>query len=611
MSNQKGAICVKDPQEILKKNPGSIIFARYAEELAHEGRNDEALRVLEKGINSNPNYAPGHSVLAEILFTMDSYEKAALELKASLHLDPQMPKDHFKLGNYYLEQNRPDKAIQYLWSALRFEPHVHDIQSAFDKAQLSITPPVDSTLSGDTEKELSQLTEEIEGTESLDIPELDFGKEGFYKEEGDVIDEIPDVDKSEVSLSYEELEAATSFSTESVDKSEEVVKETVEEKDVFFTKGEGTQTVEEDISEGLSEYSAILEKERTSELETVRDDTQRAYEKNILEINEEEEYDLSRYESDLSTGVDEEPLLSEEERAELLTYNESTEEIDSQAMEDMQPFEDETGDEKDEGLGGVESEELISERSPEEQIVLSGKGFEEGEGKRDHKQETEEIDYSDIFLCNGFAQEVEDVSESRLEQPEQIVKHEDKITLTESIAAEEVSHTEPEVESLTTEIVKGKEESTGLTDTIESDEILGLKMKTLKIPSDSLKIIEDLIKNVPHGEFSAKGKKDEEVHTPSLQELIVDYENFFEEESEESSTRRDERAGSMSENLSEISRVGEDATATLAEIYFSQGIFSRALDIYSSLLKKQPDNKELKSRIEEIKKIREQQSDIL
>ena len=238
MSNQKGAICVKDPQEILKKNPGSIIFARYAEELSQEGRNNEALRVLEKGINSNPNYAPGHSVLAEILFTMDSHEKAALELKASLHLDPQMPKDHFKLGNYYLEQNRPDKAIQYLWSALRFEPHVHDIQSAFDKAQLSITPPVDSTLSGDTEKEISQLTEEIEGTESLDIPELDFGKEGFYKEEEDIIDEIPDVDKSEVSLSYEELEATTSFLTESVDKSEEVAKETVEEKDVFFTKGE-------------------------------------------------------------------------------------------------------------------------------------------------------------------------------------------------------------------------------------------------------------------------------------------------------------------------------------------------------------------------------------
>ncbi len=74
---------MKQPEEILKKNPGSLIFARYAQQLAIEGHISEAILILEKGIKSNQSYAIGHSVLAKILHTQNSPEGAAEECNYS------------------------------------------------------------------------------------------------------------------------------------------------------------------------------------------------------------------------------------------------------------------------------------------------------------------------------------------------------------------------------------------------------------------------------------------------------------------------------------------------------------------------------------------------
>ena len=44
-------------------------------------------------------------------------------------------------------------------------------------------------------------------------------------------------------------------------------------------------------------------------------------------------------------------------------------------------------------------------------------------------------------------------------------------------------------------------------------------------------------------------------------------------------------------------------TRTLADIYMEQGVYNKALDIYADLVKKNPDNKEIKSRYDEIEKL--------
>ena len=123
---------MKDPEEVLKENPGSVIFARYAEKLAREGKIVEALEVLNNGIEANPYYAPGYSVLAEIYSMQESQEKSAEQLEKALLLEPQAPGDLFNLGKYLIN-NQPEKAKDYFWAAYCYEPEVPEVKSAFER----------------------------------------------------------------------------------------------------------------------------------------------------------------------------------------------------------------------------------------------------------------------------------------------------------------------------------------------------------------------------------------------------------------------------------------------------------------------------------------------
>ena len=129
-------VSVKEHKEILKENPGSVVFARYAEKLAREGNINEAIGLLEEGIDTNPDYAPGHSILSDILFKENLDLRAAKELKTALDIDSQMPVDLLKLGMYYLGQSKPSEALPYLRNALLFEPLAADVRDAYEKAKV-------------------------------------------------------------------------------------------------------------------------------------------------------------------------------------------------------------------------------------------------------------------------------------------------------------------------------------------------------------------------------------------------------------------------------------------------------------------------------------------
>ncbi len=80
---------MRDPEEVLKENPGSVIFARYAERLAEEGKIVEALEVLNNGIEANPYYATGYSVLAKIYSMEGAQEKSVEDLISDLNSIPE------------------------------------------------------------------------------------------------------------------------------------------------------------------------------------------------------------------------------------------------------------------------------------------------------------------------------------------------------------------------------------------------------------------------------------------------------------------------------------------------------------------------------------------
>lgn len=156
------------------------MFARYANELAKEGKIDEALEVLNAGINANPFYAPGYSVLANINKTQNLHEAAAEHYEKALGLDPQSPGDLMALGEYK-KVSDPEKARKIFLRAGCFEPDVTDIQaviSKIDAPEKEMSAPedemsaledeIDLELSSATENALTELTESHETVEDHD-----------------------------------------------------------------------------------------------------------------------------------------------------------------------------------------------------------------------------------------------------------------------------------------------------------------------------------------------------------------------------------------------------------------------------------------------------------
>jgi tetratricopeptide (TPR) repeat protein len=236
---------VKDPELILKDNPGSVVFAPYAEVLARNGQIEQAMEILRKGIEANPFYAPGYSVLATILLQRNSTDDEAVEaLLTALKIDPQRPRDLLCLGNRFLRSDpvRSDTFLQY---ARIFEPF-SELPSALDEQK-----PECSGQEKNGRKELNAGISEPEGIEtfmeakgeSSEKPSFDEEKHKYPRP----LDDTP-VEEHDIT------------ETEGIDT----------EKDDFFDKSVIDELEEEDFLDVIDEYGAA--KRTEEDLEEVIED---------------------------------------------------------------------------------------------------------------------------------------------------------------------------------------------------------------------------------------------------------------------------------------------------------------------------------------------------
>ena len=326
-----------------------------------------------------------------------------------------------------------------------------------------------------------------------------------------------------------------------------------------------------------------------------------------------------------AAGIEGEPILSEEERTELLAIESTAEQTESQPSEDIQAPEVETGGTQEERVEETEPEieaeshpenesgDFYSELTKEEVDVLSVSGIERKESDKDLEHETKDvIDYSEILDEASPMQDIEESREVDLKETEEAVGEKRDVPSDDSGDVYDISppvseeKTPDETENVLTE------EETGIIDSAVSQEMPVSETPLSETPEDSLRIVEELVKKAPDIEFPIPEEKEADISDLSLDELITDYEHFLEDNSEISrikeslDDREEDTTGSFSVESLEA---GEDVTATMAEIYVSQGLILRAVDIYDALLKREPDNKEVKSRLEELRKMSDQQSD--
>ncbi len=340
---------MKNPADIIKSNPESVLFARYASTLAKEGKIDEALEILNTGINAHPFYAPGYSVLAEINKGQYLHEAAVEHYEKALELDPQSPRDLLALGGY-LKKTNPSLAKKIFLRAGRFEPDVpdiHDVLSDIGTEEES----ADLGLSPDTEKALTDLAEEPAEPEEVDEIGDDFAElladaEPSLHEE----DELPEQPAEEITS--EETQIMDQIA-EGIEAEQTLVEQPAEDTGVEETKMQESPAEAEPSDEAAADIEPEEEETAGSDIreaETIVEENivTAPPEPDVVDIPSDTETAEASPEEDLFEG-EEVTKTEAEEIAALFGDREEPDHID----EGLMPPEEETA-----GIHAAETTEL-------------------------------------------------------------------------------------------------------------------------------------------------------------------------------------------------------------------------------------------------------------
>ncbi|MFC1538795.1 hypothetical protein ACFL6H_05170, partial [Candidatus Latescibacterota bacterium] len=361
---------MKDPAEVLKENPGSIIFARYAEELARNGNIDEALEILSSGINANPNYATGYSVLAEININQGLHEAAIEHLEKALGIEPQSPKDLLNLGKYFID-SQPEKAKEYLWKANRYEPESDEALEALNKV-LSIIGDegVDKDSVFSEAKDVEQPIEEsADESEDSAISSADLLQPiDIADDMNGVIEESSSTDieqESETGDPFEEMLGDVSASDD------------IETPDTATEAKDETADSEETVSDELTEFSEPDDLEESIP-ETLQDESDESLPSDMEKDHQFEETDEEIPDESSELEID---LMSEKE--DVISEKLGDEEVSEESVppEEAPEMTDVSAD----------SEKTVSEVPPEENDVSMPVDTEEAQPSEEIESEAEEF----------------------------------------------------------------------------------------------------------------------------------------------------------------------------------------------------------------------------
>jgi len=109
-------------KERYERDPDSLIFAQYADYLRKSGEIEEAIKILEKGIQKHPNYATGYLILGRCYKDKELYEPALAQLEKAYELDHQNILSLRELADLHLKLNNIDNAIKYFENLLNLDP---------------------------------------------------------------------------------------------------------------------------------------------------------------------------------------------------------------------------------------------------------------------------------------------------------------------------------------------------------------------------------------------------------------------------------------------------------------------------------------------------------
>jgi tetratricopeptide (TPR) repeat protein len=171
-------------KERYERDPDSLIFAQYADYLRKSGEIEEAIKILEKGIQKHPNYATGYLILGRCYKDKELYEPALAQLEKAYELDHQNILSLRELADLHLKLNNIDNAIKYFENLLNLDPLDDETRKKLNelkKKKEEMEKETEVKISEMSKKDFFSYFDETEITEKKEV-EKEEEKEAFIEE---------------------------------------------------------------------------------------------------------------------------------------------------------------------------------------------------------------------------------------------------------------------------------------------------------------------------------------------------------------------------------------------------------------------------------------------
>ncbi len=99
-------------REKVEKDPNSRLYVPLAEEYRKEGMMDEAIEVLQKGLERHPGYMSARVSLGKIYHAKGQMDEARIEFESVVKSIPDNLYAHKKLAEIYRDTGKRDLAIK-------------------------------------------------------------------------------------------------------------------------------------------------------------------------------------------------------------------------------------------------------------------------------------------------------------------------------------------------------------------------------------------------------------------------------------------------------------------------------------------------------------------
>lgn len=195
-------------KEKVDKDPNSKLFVPLAEEYKKEGMLDEAIDVLMKGLERQPNYMSARVSLGKIYLNKGRLSEAGAEFEKVVSAIPNNLYAHKKLAEIYRNLGERDKAVEEFRKVLKLNPTDEDAAKSLDivEGRFAVHPEVTEIVKAVMKEEKPpeiSISEKIKKFGEVSFKAEEEVKEALEEQEG-----LPEEEFTTYGEAFEESEIA-------------------------------------------------------------------------------------------------------------------------------------------------------------------------------------------------------------------------------------------------------------------------------------------------------------------------------------------------------------------------------------------------------------------